>query len=255
MKIKDALNLQEREVISLVGGGGKTTLMFALAKELADEGLRVVTTTTTKIMAPALSDTEAVVLSKDEKEIIRQVKIELNSHLHITLAREKLASGKLSGVTPETIIDIAQLTKISHIIIEADGAAHHSLKAPAEHEPVIPPNTSLVIAVVGLDVLGKRLDENAVFRAVIAAKLLGIPLGAIISPEVIGGLVASPHGITKGCPPGIPIVAFLNKIDAINLIEGHQVAQAILAMSYPKIATVILGQTRALDPVIEVITR
>ena len=49
----EALALGSRELISLVGAGGKTTLMFALAEELRILNRRVVTTTTTKIVPPA----------------------------------------------------------------------------------------------------------------------------------------------------------------------------------------------------------
>lgn len=37
---------------ALVGAGGKTTLMYALARRMADAGRRVVCTTTTKIFPP-----------------------------------------------------------------------------------------------------------------------------------------------------------------------------------------------------------
>ena len=39
-------------VVSLVGGGGKTSLMFALASELRAEGMSVLVTTTTRILDP-----------------------------------------------------------------------------------------------------------------------------------------------------------------------------------------------------------
>ncbi|MCJ7654933.1 MAG: putative selenium-dependent hydroxylase accessory protein YqeC, partial [Dehalococcoidia bacterium] len=57
MKFKEALDIRPGEVISLVGGGGKTTLMFALARELALGSGCVITTTTTKILEPSPSET------------------------------------------------------------------------------------------------------------------------------------------------------------------------------------------------------
>ena len=50
IKLKDAISLNENEIISLVGGGGKTTLLFWLARELCPQG--VVLTTTTKMKYP-----------------------------------------------------------------------------------------------------------------------------------------------------------------------------------------------------------
>ena len=49
MSLADLLSLGSRELIALVGGGGKSTLMFALGNELAERGDRVILTTTTKM--------------------------------------------------------------------------------------------------------------------------------------------------------------------------------------------------------------
>ena len=49
MLICRALRLRAKDVVSLTGGGGKTTLMFRLAAELAGLAWRVVTTMTTRI--------------------------------------------------------------------------------------------------------------------------------------------------------------------------------------------------------------
>jgi probable selenium-dependent hydroxylase accessory protein YqeC len=66
MTLKEALDIRPGEVISLVGGGGKTTLMFALARELAFGDGCVVTTTTTKILEPSPSETPLLLLEADE---------------------------------------------------------------------------------------------------------------------------------------------------------------------------------------------
>ncbi|MCK7504559.1 MAG: hypothetical protein MZV70_11045 [Desulfobacterales bacterium] len=49
----DALLLHGGGVVSLVGAGGKTSLMYRLARELAGTGQAVLTTTTTRIYPPA----------------------------------------------------------------------------------------------------------------------------------------------------------------------------------------------------------
>ncbi len=64
MKLKEALGIKPGEVISLVGGGGKTTLMFALARELASSGKTVITTATTKILEPSSTETSLLLLGK-----------------------------------------------------------------------------------------------------------------------------------------------------------------------------------------------
>ncbi len=253
--LQNAFGIREGEVISLVGGGGKTTLMFALARELASNGKSVVTTTTTKIFEPSPSETPIVILGTDEPTMVKELLQSLDTHNHITLATEKLPSGKLIGVSPELVIRVAVTKRVSCIIVEADGAARKPLKAPNPTEPVIPPNTSLVIPIVGIDAVGCRLNEENVFRPEIVSRLLGLPLGEIVSSEAIASLITHPRGITKGTPPGVRIIPFINKMDLDpGLSKGRDLAGKIHAIKHPRIERVILGQAQSPQVVIEVIS-
>jgi molybdenum cofactor cytidylyltransferase len=255
MKLKEALDIRPGEVVSLVGGGGKTTLMFALAWELASGGDCVVTTTTTKILEPSPSETPLLLLETDEEELVRLLLANVGKHRHITLASGKLASGKLNGISPEFVVKLASLSQVSYIVVEADGAAHRSLKAPNPTEPVIPFNTSLVIPVVGIDAVGCRLTEKDVFRPEIVSNLLGLPLGEVISPAAIAFLITHHQGIIKGSPERARIVPFINKVDLDkNLSKARDLAGKILAMRHPQIERVVLGQAQSPEPVVEVIS-
>jgi len=85
-----------------------------------------------------------------------------------------LQSGKLDGISPQLVKRLADLGKIDYIIIEADGAARKPIKAPNATEPVIPPNTTLVIAIVGIDALNKELNSENAFRPEIISGLTGL---------------------------------------------------------------------------------
>jgi probable selenium-dependent hydroxylase accessory protein YqeC len=256
MKLKEALDLRPGEVVSLVGGGGKTTLMFALARELASGGDCVVTTTTTKIFEPSPSEAPLLLLETDEGELMRLLLGNLDKHRHITLASGKLASGKLNGISPGFVVELAGLSQVPFIVVEADGAAHRSLKAPNPTEPVIPFNTSLVIPVVGIDAVGCRLTEKDVFRPEIVSNLLGLPLGEVISPDDIAFLITHHQGIIKGSPERARIVPFINKMDLDEgLSRGRDLADKILAMRHPQIERVVLGQAQSPEPVIEVVSQ
>ncbi len=256
MKLKEALGIKPGEVISLVGGGGKTTLMFALAKELASRGKSVITTTTTKILEPSPSETPLLLLEANEERMVRALSQNVDKYRHITLASERLASGKLRGVSPEFVAKLAKLNQVSYIIVEADGAARQPLKAPNPTEPVIPYNTSLVIPIVGIDAVGCRLTEENVFRPEIVSQLLGLPLGEVISVEAIAVLVTHPQGLVKGSPASARIVPFINKVDLEKgLARGRDLASKILAMRHPQIEQVILGHAQLPEVVVEVISK
>jgi len=248
MKLKEALDIRPGEVVSLVGGGGKTTLMFALARELTSGGDFVVTTTTTKILEPSPSETPLLLLETDEGELMRLLLDNLDKHRHVTLASGKLASGKLNGISPEFVVKLAGLSQASFIIVEADGAAHRSLKAPNP--------TSLVIPVVGVDAVGCRLTEKDVFRPEIVSSLLGLPLGEVISPDAIAFLVTHHQGIIKGSPERARIIPFINKMDLEGgLSKGRDLADKVLAVRHPQIERVVLGQAQSAEPVKEVVSQ
>ncbi len=254
--LKLAFNISSKEVISLVGAGGKTTLMFALARELASDKGCVITTTTTKILEPLPSESPFLLMAKDEEELLELFLQNAGRYKHITLAREKLASGKLGGISPELVMKLSNLVQASYVIVEADGAARRPLKAPNATEPVIPENTSLVIPVVGIDAIGRPLNEENVFRSEIASSLLGVPLDTIISAELAASLITHPHGIIKGSPSRARIIPFINKMDLDKRrLKGRDLASKILTVRHPQISKVVLGQAQLAGVVTEVIVR
>ena len=252
--LREAFDINQGEVISLVGAGGKTTLMFALARELALAGEMVITTTTTKIFEPSPSET-FLVLEPDEEKMFALVPEALGRYRHITLATKRLASvGKVDGIRPELVAQLAKLKQVFGIIVEADGAKRRPLKAPNATEPVIPQNSSLVIPVVGIDALGRQLTEDNTFRPQIISRLTGLPLGGIISAEVVATLITHAQGIIKGSPSYARIVPLINKVDwEENLSKAEDLAIKILERRHPQINKVVLGRVQCSEPVARVI--
>ncbi|MGB4108702.1 MAG: hypothetical protein WBL38_02525, partial [Desulfomonilia bacterium] len=71
-------------VITLVGAGGKTTLMFRLARELAVSDGPVLTTTTTKIYRPGPDDSPQVIVSASAEEVLARSARILETSRHVT---------------------------------------------------------------------------------------------------------------------------------------------------------------------------
>ena len=256
--LRDALEIHPKEVISLVGAGGKTTLMFALARELTQEGKAVITSTTTKIFPPSPSDTACLFISKDEDELVDFILKNAGAKGCITIGSELLAdSRKLKGVSPFLVPRVIGLNPVDYVIIEADGASQRPLKAPnPEYEPVIPSCTTLVIPVVGIDALGSQLSEERVFRSEIASRLTGVPLGEVVTADTIARLVLHPSGLATGSPAEARIIPFINKMDlSPDRSAARNLAHEILGAKHPRIGRVVLGQSRLYPPVAEVICR
>jgi len=252
--LTEALGLKAREVISLVGAGGKTTLMYRLAKELFLNGKRVVTTTTTKILEPKPEETNFLFVDSDEMGIKDFVWQHLDQYRHLTVARERLGSGKLKGVSPDLVNELWSLDKIDTIIVEADGAAGRPVKAPREWEPVIPAATTLVVAILGVDGVGRELNEENAFHADGISKITGIATGKRLSVEGMALLMTHAGGILKGAPSSSRVVALLNKVDIPDGAgKARRIAEKIFEKKHRQIERVVLGQLQNAQPVAEVI--
>jgi probable selenium-dependent hydroxylase accessory protein YqeC len=254
MNLLEAFEIGEKEIISLVGGGGKTTLMYALANELVERGDSVITTTTTRIMPPDASQSRFLLVNNREQELLNQVTSNINSWRHITIADDRLSPSRLKGISLSLIKYLSHWPKIDQIIVEADGASRKPLKAPNATEPVIPDITTLLIPVIGLESIGQRLNDDTVFRSEIAAQLLGIPIDSLLTIDSIAELITDPRGIIKGCPLGSRIIPLLNKVDLLeNISTAEALAIKILNRNHPKIHRVVLGQVLRWDKVIKLI--
>jgi len=256
--LKEALDIHPKDVISIVGAGGKTTLMFALSRELTMHEKVVITTTTTKIFPPSSFDTPYLLISQEENEIVDFILKKAGALGHITVASKILVgSGKLQGINPLLISRLITLSPVNYIIIEADGASKRPLKAPnPEYEPVLPPCTTLVIPMVGIDALGCELSEKYVFRSEIASRLTGISLGGTVSADAIVNLILHPSGMTRGSPADARIIPFINKMDLnADRSMARNIGSKILKANHPRIDRVVLGQAQVHPPVAEVISR
>ena len=252
----EALELDRHRIICLVGAGGKTSLMFAMAGELAALGNHVITSTTTKIFEPSHKDTPFLFLTEGVGNIVETIPDVVHQYGHFTLVERRLPGKKLKGVIPELIDVLEALDGVDHIIVEADGAARLPLKAPDEKEPVIPSKTSLVMAVVGIDSLGVELTSDHVFRPHIVSELTGLPLGGKVTIEAIAELIVHPRGMAKGAPPHATIIPFLNKVDIPDGLEkGRSLAGRILEKGHPRINRVALGHAIFERPVVAVVSR
>jgi probable selenium-dependent hydroxylase accessory protein YqeC len=229
--------------------------MFALACELITPNRVVITTTTTKIILPSHSDSPYLFLSRNEKEIVDFIVGNGAKWGHVTIASEKLApSDKLRGIDPALVSTVSRIRPVVYVIVEADGAARKSLKAPdPAFEPVIPQNTSLLVPVVAIDAVGCSLTEETVFRSELAAKMAGVDIGEAITTDIVALLVTHPSGIVRGSPANARIVPFINKMDLDAMGKARDLASKILAANHPQIDRVVLGQARLRPPVVDVV--
>lgn len=170
-KLCDLLQIKPG-ITALIGGGGKTSLLYHLAEELRDRGT-VLVCTTTKIRPPEhlpiVNDADAFGDAMDRYGVV--------------CAGTLTTQGKLSApaFSWEACAD--------YILVEADGSAGRPFKAHESWEPVIPVQSNNTILVIGAGGFGKPVSEAA-HRPAIYAKLAGVSESQEVMPAVAAKVVA-----------------------------------------------------------------
>jgi probable selenium-dependent hydroxylase accessory protein YqeC len=243
MRVGDAIHLVlplSGAVVSIVGAGGKTRVLFELGENLADRGSDILLTTTTNIFDPRGEPGrrfDQVLLEADLAEPFQEPGEipawpehgpfpERRGRLIVLGSREVPGTGKLQGIHPSWMARLSR--DWAYVLVEADGAKGRTIKAPGDHEPVVPPSTRALIGVVGLDCLGRPMDGDSVHRPEHFQAVTGCPMGAPIRPAHIAALARAPEGLFKGAPPGSRRILLLNKADRC-VLPPAEVLQEILA--------------------------
>jgi molybdenum cofactor cytidylyltransferase len=270
MRLHQALNVKANDVVSFVGAGGKTTAALRLMEELAGLERRVVFTTTTKILEPIPREDEHLLLAEGE-EVLTQMSELLIQYPKVFLAQRRLAEvdptalgtsnwdypmrpNKLEGVPPSLVDRLSQRLSEPVILVEADGARHRALKAPAAHEPVVPVSTTLLVPMADLTVLKKPLTEEYVHRAEVVAGITRATLGEPVTVEMVATVLSHPQGGLKGLPEQARAVPILNQMaEDRPLDEAREIVRLVLRNE--RIKRAIIASLRASAPVLEVITK
>ncbi len=237
--IIDAFSLASRELIALVGGGGKSGLMQALAREMRSSGLKAVASTTTKVRPAEAEAIGDVVFCDHDSVLLERLPAGLAG---LFIGGRGVEGGKIGGVEPGTVDSLFSNCRLDYLIVEADGAAGRPLKSPASHEPVIPSLTTLVVAVMGLEALGNPVCGKSVFRMDRLEAVTGLKEGEIITPESVVRLFSSPSGLFKDCPAGARKVVLLNKADLMaDSAAAVRLADMVLCECPGEVDRVVVG--------------
>lgn len=205
----------KKHTICLVGGGGKTTVMYELAAAWAACGRRVLVLTSTHILCPAdgsfAADVPAV------QNLWQQGR-------YAVIGTPELSTGKLTA-PPQDLYEALKL-QADVILCEADGSKHHPCKAPAAHEPVLLPDSDIVLAVVGMDALGNSLQQ-ACQRPQPAAAFLGCSLDSVIDEQMLAALLLSDQGSRKNVGTRTYYIV-LNKCDLIKAAQQEEMLRLLV---------------------------
>ncbi len=205
-----------KHTICLVGGGGKTTVMYELAAAWAACGRKVLALTSTHILQPAdgsfAADAAAVHNLWQQRR-------------YVVIGTPEPATGKLTA-PPQDLYETLQ-PQADVFLCEADGSRHHPCKVPAVHEPVLLPDCDIVLAVAGMDALGHPLAQ-ACQRPHLAAVLLDCSAEKIIDAQMLASLLLSEQGARKNVGARAYYIV-LNKCDLLKAAKQEEIRRLLVS--------------------------
>jgi molybdenum cofactor cytidylyltransferase len=248
MKLQKAFEITPGDVVAFVGAGGKTSTLISLGHELAEAGLRVLATTTSG-------------LSVDQLDLMPYATTLDNSTKHLSMALSDHRFVFLYGGIRFSQVQAPPMNCIPRlldsvdsdvILIEADGAEGLPLKAPLPDEPVIPPETTLVIPMASLSVLGQPLDEHHVYNAQAIDERYGFGLNNRIKSPWVAQVLRDEELGLRGVPDKARVTVFLNQTPQQGYLRGRARLIAQVILHSKRVHGVALGSARGINPVYEV---
>ncbi len=225
--LHERLGLGPHELVALVGAGGKSTILATLAGELSD--LRVIVTTTTRMAEDQVTQPTCW---SDDPDVVDAALVP-GAPLFVAGGR---IPGKVTGLSPAAVDDLYHRTRADHVLVEADGARRMAIKAPAEHEPVIPSASTTVIVVVSVDAIGHPITEVA-HRHTLVAQLIGTHPDDPLTVDGAAKVLLHRDGGMKGVPVGARVVMTVTMVTPATLDTAD--AMAALLGSDPRVERVV----------------
>ena len=221
------LNIKPAQCVSIMGAGGKSTLMNRLADELIVLGRTVVLSSTTNYHRPKSLQSDQILLTRDTPDWPDKLGALARRWNRLLLLHHDLGEAMVKGLDVAAIRTIHERIPDAIVIVKTDGARKRWFKAPNRSEPVIPPWSQLSITVVNCEILGQSLTDVLVHRPVRVAELTGLHLGDPITPQAVGTVLTHPDAYAAKIPSGARRVIYISHVASqadltrAKAIAGH----------------------------------
>lgn len=232
MLLKDCFDFKQREVITIIGSGGKTTLMNYLTQSYRQQ--RVLMSTTTKIFIPEAT-------RYDHQIQPSQVTPDLAPGIYLMgQPIETKMGAKLAAIDLDELSSC--LPYFDKVVLESDGAHQRLLKAWRKGEPVILPQTTVTLAVMPINSLNRPLTDRYVHRLTRFLAFGDLKVGQLITPQILAQVIEHDQGLLKQASK--PVVLVMTHVtDKQGLKAVQQILACLQAKTLQNITKIIAADT------------
>lgn len=204
MELNKLLNLNNGDLVSIVGAGGKTSLMFTLAEELKRDN-KLLVTTTTKIFVPGKEQYDFMAIGPEN---FQNIGFSNKNGIYV-YGKSINEEEKIVGISIDMLND--QLSYFDYILVEADGSKGKPIKGWNITEPVISSKTVKTIGVLSIESIGKEINENNIHRVREFLNITNAVEDGIISIDNVISIIFHAGGLFKDSVG--ERILFINKVE------------------------------------------
>ena len=215
MSLIDTFKIAHKDIITIIGAGGKTSLMFSISSLLRNK-YKVLVTTTTNIYIPNKDTYDEILMLNDFAEENYYTILENNKNGVYVVGNHIVNNLKVKGLTFEMLDKIIPYFDI--VIIEGDGSKEKCLKGWNDLEPVIYPKSTKTIGVLDITSIGLNINEENIHRVDRFLEIINDYASNKVSIQHLEKLILHKYGLFKICN-GDKIL-FINKVENINNKEN-----------------------------------
>lgn len=202
--------------MAFVGAGGKSSAILRVARELKEEGVKVLAAPTTKMLVKEAEKIGQILTPGDGDELPSRTANTLAEAGAAVVGGAILSRNRIGGIEASLVPALAPKDGVT--LVEADGSRRRPLKGTDTHEPVLPEGVTLVVVVGGTRALGKPVNEEHVHRPEVFSQLTGVGPGHTITTSAFArALLAGLHN----APQSARRAALLTDVE-----PGHLMAEA-----------------------------
>jgi probable selenium-dependent hydroxylase accessory protein YqeC len=243
-----------RGVVCAVGAGGKKSALYRLAEaHRAIGSARVGLTATVMIASPPGNLFGELVIERADALELALARAVAERRI-VAFAEPSSKPGRLGGLAPELVASLHARYGFTVTLVKADGARMRLIKAPAEDEPVLPPDTTTLLPVISAQAIGRPLTPAIAHRPERVAWVTGAASDEPLTPIHIARLLVSEAGSLRkaGTATVVPIINMVESQP--TRLVAREAARHALAMT-GRFDRVVLAAMAAPQPLVEVVTR
>ena len=242
-ELEKCFDLSGHQIVSVIGSGGKSSLIKHLSKSFPHE--KILVSTTTKMLMPKEGEYDLLCLNPYKPGSESFEKIIDNTNDKIIIAGDESEKDSVKNSVeklqlPKDKNFPKSFVKFDKVFLESDGSKGLPLKAWADDEPVVLPETTTTIAILPLTVIGELASENNIHRLPLWLKLCDLEKDALISEEILVKMITKENGLLQKVKG--EVILFFNQVENKEQLESaRKILDLLSENDKKKISKIIAG--------------